>query len=177
MVCNWYTQISSLIDLLKHSIKARGIQRLVVPPHSNPLTKEIEIAFKMIEKWKKKMDHILMHQNFLKKWESWLYFIFILLIYNHLTKLTMQISDHMLQIFIFLEVYSVINYTRLVQRISQNAYYVIVYTLLCISKHSWILYDRSNTLQHLPFDGLYKICEILRVHHLVLSLLICVCIC
>lgn len=58
---------------------------------------------------KKKMDHILMHQNFLKKWESWLYFIFILLIYNHLTKLTMQISDHMLQIFIFLEVYSVIN--------------------------------------------------------------------
>lgn len=58
---------------------------------------------------KKKMDHILMHQNFLKKWESWLYFIFILLIYNHLTKLTMQISDHMLQMFIFLEVYSVIN--------------------------------------------------------------------
>lgn len=58
---------------------------------------------------KKKMDHILMHQNFLKKWESWLYFIFILLIYNHLTKLTMQISDHMLQIFIFLEVYSVID--------------------------------------------------------------------
>lgn len=55
------------------------------------------------------MDHILMHQNFLKKWESWLYFIFILLIYNHLTKLTMQISDHMLQMFIFLEVYSVIN--------------------------------------------------------------------
>lgn len=53
-VCNWYTQISSLIDPLKHSIKARGIQRLVVPPHSNPLTKEIEIAFKMIEKWKKK---------------------------------------------------------------------------------------------------------------------------
>lgn len=27
---------------------------MVVPPHSNPLTKEIEIAFKMIEKWKKK---------------------------------------------------------------------------------------------------------------------------
>lgn len=50
-----------------------------------------------------------MHQNFLRKWESWLYFKFILLIYNHLTKLTMQISDHMLQIFIFLEVYSVIN--------------------------------------------------------------------
>lgn len=45
-----YTQISSLFDLLKQSIKARGIQRLVVPPHSNPLTKEIEIAFKMIKK-------------------------------------------------------------------------------------------------------------------------------
>lgn len=40
LVCNWYTQISSLIDLLKQSIKARGIQRLVVPPHPNPLTKE-----------------------------------------------------------------------------------------------------------------------------------------
>lgn len=78
LVCNWYTQISSWINLLKQSIKARGIQRLVAPHTPNPLTKEIEIVILMIDKWQKNCITFQCIKTF---WQmrKFLYFIFILL--------------------------------------------------------------------------------------------------